>query len=111
MKKGLIIGIIILASIIGIKQIIDVVKLRNSVQEYIVVDKEYNGAYITTTVVMSGKTFIPITNYHNEEWLIDSIGFDSEGTKRSFTFYVSEEVYNNIKKNTILTKEDIKNLK
>lgn len=70
-------------------------KLRDSVTEYTVVDKDYTASYMTTSMIFVNKSPVPINQYHPEEWSISCEGLDARNNIQDFKFYVNEEKYNN----------------
>jgi len=80
-------------------------KLRNSVTEYSVIDKNYRSSYSTTFMTYIGKSLVPINQYHPEEWSINCQGLDSRNNVQDFKFYVSEEKYNDTNIGDVIYKQ------
>ena len=50
--------------------LVDSAGTRTEATPATVVSKSFTPAYTTTTMVMSGKVFVPITTYHPDSWSI-----------------------------------------
>lgn len=116
MKKitiALIVLIAIPILIISVNKITETTRMRKSVTEFIVTEKEYSPAHYTTTFISTGKALVPIHNYYPDRWNIDCVGVDEKGKERDFSFSLSQEEYNQVnigdvlKKGYILKKGDV----
>lgn len=64
-----------------------------TINEGIIVDKEYYRSYTVTTMMMVGKTMVPTTQYHPARWYITIEG-ELEGQVVERTMSVGEQKYN-----------------
>ena len=70
-------------------------RLRDSITEYTVVDKNHKEPYLITSITYVNRGLVPITKYYPEEWWIECQGIDSENNIQYFKFCTNEEKYNN----------------
>lgn len=70
---------------------------ESTVKSGIVIKKYYTPVHYTTTYVMAGKVLIPISIFHNENWIIVISGKDYRKQLIECELNYSKEEYDKIK--------------